>query len=296
MLLMVLIAGLNEIQKQATAQLIDGKAYIYRSYGIRLRMKKNREYRINEGDMIKTYRRSKVRVELPDGAAFTLEENSAWQFASIKFKFHTLSAGVAKILKTGNKIYTLTTPVVAAGVRGTQFTVAVSPEGSTYVSVGEGEVELKNPLGLNQTLQAGQKVEVTTEKPTQAEPSEIENPLEFYGKYSSLIKENPSLVLQRINSLLDELESTAEKSMENTTEMEKVYPFLKSATVSYSELLSSKIGRYLKLEREQYARLLKKMQEIKMRQKLIEKSIEERMKQKTEEYQEREKKIMEEYR
>ncbi len=283
-------------QVEATAVLIEGKAYIYRSYGIRIKMKRNREVKLSEGDMIKTKKNTEVSVNLPDGSSFLIEENSSWQYTSEKYRFHSLLLGVMKVVRTGNKIFKTVTPVVAAGVRGTQFTLAVAPEGSTYIAVEEGEVILKNPMGLEQNATGGQTLVVSSQHPEQVQPSEIENPFIFYGKYRSLVKEDPESAIKRMNTLLEKLESAAEEAQNNTTKAMEVYPFLKSATLSYSEVLSSKIGKYLKLEREQYAQLLKKMQEIKLRQKLLERQIQQEMENRIKEYQRREKEIMKKYR
>ena len=85
------------------------------------------------------------------------EKNGRMVISMVQGVFRFISG---KIYKRGVR---LLTPTIAIGIRGTDFTVAIATDGSTSVSVAEGEIEI-TPIAGGDTVSVtpGQIATVST--------------------------------------------------------------------------------------------------------------------------------------
>jgi hypothetical protein len=110
--------------------------------------------RVNAGDVVKTGDNAGLVLSWLDGTRMRIGQNSL--ITVLKCQINTVNNAettlfkldrgrvwirVLKVLSQKSK-FEIVTPTATAGVRGTVFSVAVSPEGKTTVSVVEGAVAL----------------------------------------------------------------------------------------------------------------------------------------------------------
>ncbi|MBN2694192.1 FecR domain-containing protein [bacterium] len=109
---------------------------------------------VNEGDFIRTIKDSKVVVEFNDKSKIVVYSNSTMKIdnniASDNSKSLTLLSGrvwasVTKKLSKKN-FFKINTPTTTCGVRGTEFGVAVSENGSSLVKVNSGSVAFESDI------------------------------------------------------------------------------------------------------------------------------------------------------
>jgi tetratricopeptide (TPR) repeat protein len=97
---------------------------------------------------IRVQRNSTFEVEVvrqrgePSVSRFRLLAGSAWSRAK-----SLVRAVSGRLPKAGSNIIEMTTPTATIGIRGTDWHVAVKPDGETVVTVVTGEVSLTNELG-----------------------------------------------------------------------------------------------------------------------------------------------------
>ncbi len=109
---------------------------------------------VNEGDFIRTIRDSKVVVEFNDKSKIVVYSNSTLKIdnniASDNSKSLTLLSGRvwASVTKKLSKkdFFKINTPTTTCGVRGTDFGVAVSENGSSLVKVNSGTVAFESDI------------------------------------------------------------------------------------------------------------------------------------------------------
>lgn len=123
--------------------------------------------RITEGMQIDTGNNSFLTLELPDQSRISLPSNSRIRIAKLRMARYTKSPRTEILLLTGkiesrvaplehNKgRFEVRTPMAVAGVRGTNFRVGISDNG-TSTEVLSGKVEVARPGGGAQMLNAGQ--------------------------------------------------------------------------------------------------------------------------------------------
>ena len=135
---------------------------------------------ISSGDTVQTSPTGSAHVEFPDSTLLKLGPATTFAVSYVGYDRATggrthnfqMSAGrvwarVAKLV-SGDSTFSVSTPSVIAGVRGTRFAIAVSPgsrkprvaAGTTYLSVYDGQVRVK-VQGTNQVFMIGPGQEVT---------------------------------------------------------------------------------------------------------------------------------------
>jgi tetratricopeptide (TPR) repeat protein len=111
------------------------------------------------GDQLRTGPRSRAAVRLSDQTVFRMSEQGYLRLRPEAKKRSALDLlkGVFYFFHRDNPgEFDLQTPVVSAVVRGTEFDVKVAEDGTTTLTVLEGEVEMANELGELQ-LQSGEQ-------------------------------------------------------------------------------------------------------------------------------------------
>ncbi len=132
---------------------------------------------VKEGDVLSSQTKSIAIVQFSSGALITLRGNS-------KFKVATLSqtkdgkkivslmqkegSTFSKVISSENFDYSIDTPTLTAGVRGTSFEINIEKGGNTEIQLLKGKVTLtpnKNKVGAKAQellLEDGNKIKVTT--------------------------------------------------------------------------------------------------------------------------------------
>lgn len=142
--------ALAAIKPVAVVRTVTGQAFI-RSKG-KTQFAAARRQSLFPGDIVGTGKRGKITLLFNDGAQVRLHEDSAINITAPTpvgngkvSLFRALSGDVWARLRPGNAVQTRT---VALGVRGTEIHLSVAPDdGTTTVTVVEGEVELWNEFG-----------------------------------------------------------------------------------------------------------------------------------------------------
>ncbi len=121
--------------------------------------------KLNNGDLIKTTSKGRVKVIFNDNSIIFIARKSKIRIDKYDYNIFTKKRGaqlsllsgrlkswVAK-LNSSKKKFTIKTPTAVIGVRGTQFIVSVSEgeDANTEVGVLEGKVEVQNLLDITKT-------------------------------------------------------------------------------------------------------------------------------------------------
>ncbi len=109
------------------------------------------------GDQIRVLERSRADVALLDQSVLRLNENTMITLQAVKEEWTgvvNLLSGAAHFFSRGPRSLEVQTPVIIAGVRGTEFFINVETD-RTLLTVFEGTVVAKNPTG-SLTLTSGQ--------------------------------------------------------------------------------------------------------------------------------------------
>ena len=118
---------------------------------------------INEQDVIRVGRKSKVVLNTPAPATITLGSNSVlhvkpWQKRRkrgfLRMLFGRVRATVTTVV--GKERFTVRTATATIGVKGTDFTTAVTAQANTSVNVADGIVGLVGPDGVEVDIPIGQ--------------------------------------------------------------------------------------------------------------------------------------------
>jgi len=127
---------------------------------------------LRAGDSVITTRFGEAEIELTDGGTVSIAPNTVYQIqvidsggapqtvmsvalGAVRFKFNTLA---------GRREPVVGAPTAVAGVRGTEFTTYVAPDGATVFVVEEGMVDVFAEGGRVQLVN-GQGVEVVPGEP-----------------------------------------------------------------------------------------------------------------------------------
>ena len=122
---------------------------------------------LRAGDSVITTRFGEAEIELADGGTVSIARDTVYQIqviesggapqtvmsvaiGAVRFKFNTIA---------GRREPVVGAPTAVAGVRGTEFTTYVAPDGATVFVVDEGMVDVSAEGGMVQ-LVGGQGVEV----------------------------------------------------------------------------------------------------------------------------------------
>ncbi len=205
---------------------------------------------VGSGDVIKTGKSSIVELAVNENSTITVQGNSIVQIGSKNIKDSdgiSIVSGEVKgkfgKLKKGE--YKIGSPTTVCGVRGTEFDVAVSKGGDTYVVLDEGNLAVRNPYG-KVDLESGSSLEAdVSEEPVSGESKvkssswkdmrddNIENDLderaEKYERYMDKFEGDTADDAEEISSLRsetkkvktkEELEKSAEKIINSDSELE----------------------------------------------------------------------------
>lgn len=105
---------------------------------------------VGNGDVIKTGKGAMVELTLDENSTITVQAESTVQIGSKNLKdsdgISVVSGEVkGKFGKLKKGEYKIGSPTTVCGVRGTEFDVAVSKSGDTYVVLNEGNLAVRNP-------------------------------------------------------------------------------------------------------------------------------------------------------
>jgi hypothetical protein len=105
---------------------------------------------VGNGDIIKTGKGAIVELALDENSTITVQAQSTVQIGSKNLKdsdgISVVSGEVkGKFGKLKKGEYKIGSPTTVCGVRGTEFDVAVSKGGDTYVVLNEGSLAVRNP-------------------------------------------------------------------------------------------------------------------------------------------------------
>jgi len=119
------------------------------------------------GTRIRTGASSKAEILLEDGSTIVVQSNTTLQLSGIKRQKRKKTSILIFFGRVWNKVsraigdrasYEVNTPVVVAGVRGTEFEAAVGDDGSVRIRVQQGTVNVTAD-GRDQTLRRDQEIE-----------------------------------------------------------------------------------------------------------------------------------------
>ena len=127
--------------------------------------------RLAAGARIRTGADGQAEIELADGSTLVVRDRSAVQLSGIRRQKEKKTSLLIFFGRVWNRIsravgkqarYEINTPVLVAGVRGTQFETAVGEDGSVRIVVQEGVVEVAGGKS-RQTLRRKQQLEADTD-------------------------------------------------------------------------------------------------------------------------------------
>ena len=133
----------------------EGKRLVFRAADGRVQ--------INEQDVIRVGRKSRVVLNTPAPATLTLGSNSVlhvkpWQKRKkrgfLRMLFGRVRASVTSIV--GKERFNVRTATATIGVKGTDFTTSVTAQSNTSVNVNDGIVGLVGPDGVEVDIPIGQ--------------------------------------------------------------------------------------------------------------------------------------------
>lgn len=117
---------------------------------------------VYEHEMIKTDATSTGQIVFTDGGLMSLREGTDFKIDSYKYSKEAPPSGnkfIGDLVKGGFRTvtgaiskdhpenYQVNTPVATIGVRGTQYTVYINPQGGLEVSIEKGAISIKNSKG-----------------------------------------------------------------------------------------------------------------------------------------------------
>lgn len=205
---------------------------------------------VGNGDIIKTGKSSMVELSLDENSTITVQAESTIQIGSKNLKdsdgISVVSGEVkGKFGKLKKGEYKIGSPTTVCGVRGTEFDVAVSKGGDTYVVLNEGSLAVRNPyksvdLKEGSSLEAdvasepvSGKIKVKSDAWENMRNDNIEEGLDDradkYESYMDMFEGDASEDAEEIKSLREEtkksktkedLEKSGEKIAEVDSELE----------------------------------------------------------------------------
>lgn len=143
-------AALAQSTLAATLLAVQGLTQLRRS-GAAAFIPAHRQMGLAVGDLLRTGPRSKAELLFRDGSAFSLNQNTALVIPPVATTAHPISMGVtagevwARIVR--GRHLQFVTPTAVAGVRGTELDLKVDPDGTSTLTVADGEVSFSNPRG-----------------------------------------------------------------------------------------------------------------------------------------------------
>ena len=123
--------------------------------------------RLAAGSRIRTGPGGQAEVEFMDGSTLVVRDQSSIQLSGLRRQKEKKTSLLVFFGRVWNRIaravgnqarYEINTPVLVAGVRGTQFEAAVGDDGSVRIVVDEGVVEVTDQQ-RSQTLRRSQEIE-----------------------------------------------------------------------------------------------------------------------------------------
>ena len=107
---------------------------------------------LQEGDLINTGKGGVVELLYKDGSKVTIKQKSSAKVGSATVKGSSnvslisgkLTGKFSKLKKGKRKVYT---PTTICAIRGTEFDIAVSKDGTSRVDLSEGKLDVSNPYG-----------------------------------------------------------------------------------------------------------------------------------------------------
>jgi len=124
------------------------------------------------GTRIRTGESSKAEILLEDGSTIVVQSNTTLQLSGIKRQKRKKTSILIFFGRVWNKVsraigdrasYEVNTPVMVAGVRGTEFEAAVGDDGSVRIRVQQGTVNVSAD-GRDETLGRDQEIEAEPDR------------------------------------------------------------------------------------------------------------------------------------
>ena len=174
---------------------------------------------VSNGDIIKTSKDGVVEILYDDGSKITIMNNSEVKIGDKNIKSSndvTIISGMiaAKFIKS-SKESKIVTPTTICGVRGTDFTVAVSKCGDSKVELTDGKLNVRNSYGsvdLNKGFSAETDL---ARKPVR---SRNDNNIDRWeNKKNSSLDEN---INERVKKYGDHVDNFNKKSESNSKDLE----------------------------------------------------------------------------
>ncbi len=178
--------------------------------------------KIGNGDVIKTGKNSMVELAFDESSTITVQGDSVVQIGSKNLKD---SEGVSVVrgeikgkfgkLKKGE--YKIGSPTTVCGVRGTEFGMAVSKDGNTYVALNEGKLAVRNPY-KNIDLNQGSSLEADVAGNPETGGID-ENPSDWGNQQNSSIEDNLGDSAQKYENYMDNFEERSQKESEDISKL-----------------------------------------------------------------------------
>jgi hypothetical protein len=149
------------LQRLANVSQIEGQV-TYVSKGETTPKTLAENYKVKEGDVVETAANSSALLTWVDGSKVRIGPSSQLEISKCSTKgdkevsLFNLNSGevwtrISKRLRRDSK-FEIKTPAAVAGVRGTIFSLAVTPAGDTVLSILEGSVSASTPLMQSNVL------------------------------------------------------------------------------------------------------------------------------------------------
>ena len=173
---------------------------------------------LQQGDEIMTGEKSTLELTYKDGSKVTILENSAAVVGSNDAKdsdnvaliFGNIRGKFSKLSKDGTskKVYT---PTNICAIRGTEFNITVSRDGSSYIDLTEGNLNIKNHYGEEDITQ-GEKTETRMSQAPDKTQQQINSEEWLIDKDDELLK-SPEKAVSRYRKHIENISSeTTEQS------------------------------------------------------------------------------------
>ena len=213
------LSGIAASDVVAVAALVEGKVEAVSESGERRTVLIGGQLRV--GDTVETFENARAVFALSDGSRLDLSESTVLEVNDVlpeedstsSFSLFLGRISIIALEMRGDDV--VITPNLTCGIRGTQFTVGVAEDGSSVVSVQEGEVAVYSPnqgdeatavpVSPGQEIAAEQAGEVLAARPAQLAD------MEQWKQFSAARREK---LLQNLPEIVSRLEKGVDAQLE----------------------------------------------------------------------------------
>lgn len=184
------------------------------------------------GEKVLTLSSSQARIKLNNGSMVQVLPNSQVIFNEVKFDngnnryaFGVIQGGMSSnVNRLGTKdYYKVYTPSAVAGVRGTEFLVAVGVNGNSNVMVKEGAVSIDG-AEKKDMIKAGEKAEISLDDDLDKEKSQTTDPNKEFNEFMKANEEinKPAETVAQAADKMKKIEENNAARIKNLSKKKKL--------------------------------------------------------------------------